>query len=273
MDALTYLVRTKRKLEQRVTNANRKSIINLANKLNKEYGFERISKNASVKEIVQARNKVNERLGYDVLTLAVEEGNTVIASVESRELKKAKDKETKQLAQYSSKLANAKKQAMKGLSKDDIELLEDSNINMLGFGNDNVMKMFEKAKGKKAVESFIDTLSKQNTKEMFYDKNLDLLDTVFQRVGVTREDDLDKVKEALSDMDFDDLINNTNYLLQTVELYPSPQLVHGKADTETELADARLDDIMIRLNLKKEGKQKVNAMYKKYKADDKTKKK
>ena len=83
---------------------------------------------------------------------------------------------------------------------------------------------------------------------------------VFQKIGIVREDDLDKVYNKLKTMDFDKMLQQSNILLESLELYGSDQLFQD----ETELANARLDDMMIKLGIKKTGQSKVKRTLKKY---------
>ena len=58
----------------------------------------------------------------------------------------------------------------------------------------------------------------------------------------------------------DKMLQQSNILLESLELYGSDQMFQD----ETELANARLDDMMIKLGIKKTGQMKVKKTLKKY---------
>jgi hypothetical protein len=61
-------------------------------------------------------------------------------------------------------------------------------------------------------------------------------------------------------------LNYYNDLIESLEVYGSPDNGIGAwQGDETELANARLDDMMIRMDLKKTGKSKVQKVLSKYK--------
>jgi hypothetical protein len=132
------------------------------------------------------------------------------------------------------------------------------------------MTEFEKLKYPMQIDKFINEISTQDPNKIYYDKELETFKRVFQKVEATREKDINKIMDKLKTLDFQGLKDKSNYLLQSLEIYGSPDNKVGSyGDEETELANARLDDVMINLGLKKNGKRKVNSILKKYKSDSK----
>jgi len=264
MDALTKLSRQKRKVDTRVTNGNKDMIIKEINKNMSDFGYGKIPKTASIQEVQRMKKQYMDRLTYDIVTLAVQQGKSIIAEIESRDLRKSEDSDSKKLASYAKDLAKAKKESNKKLTKNEVQFLERGNNNIKGYGNSDIISLFEKSKNKKEIEELIKDVKEQDTKKIFYDKQKLLIDRAFQKIGIVREEDLNKIKSKLDKMDFQDALNHSNYLLNSLETYDSGQ---GKASNgdETELANARLDDMMIQLDLKKTGKQKVKKVLNKYK--------
>lgn len=254
----------------KVTNSNRDKLIREFNKYGGDYNFGKLSKNASLEQVRNSHKAYIERLGYDILSLAVQQGNTVIASVEGKYLKHSEDKDIKQLAKYAEKLAKAKKKSDSHLKSNERDFLEKGNLNIKGYGNEDVMTEFEKLKYPMQIDKFINEISTQDPNKIYYDKELETFKRVFQKVEATREKDINKIMDKLKTLDFQGLKDKSNYLLQSLEIYGSPDNKVGSyGDEETELANARLDDVMINLGLKKNGKRKVNSILKKYKSDSK----
>jgi len=263
MDALTKLSRQKRKVDTRVTNENKDMIIKEINKNMCDFGYGKIPKTASIHEVQRMKKQYMDRLTYDIVSLAIQEGKSIIAEVEARDLKKSSDDENKRLGEHAKQLAQAKHESNKKLSKSQVQFVERGNNNIKGYGNLDMMSLFEKAKNKQDIKELIQEIKTQDTKQIFYDKQTGLLDHVFQKIGITREEDINKVKKKINTMDFEDAVNHYNYLLHSLEVYDSGQSRATNGD-ETELKDARLDDMMIRLGLKKTGIKKVQKVYKKY---------
>lgn len=261
MDILGHLVRTKRKLDTKVTNKNKDKLTRDLNRIGKDYGLQRLSKDASIKDIRDMKKLISERLGYDILDLSVREGNTTIASIEGKELKKSKDKDISKLATYAEQLAEAKRQADKKLTPSEKAFLERGNQNIKGYGNQDITTLFEGTKTKKQIQNLINEIKNSNPKEEYYNKQIDTFEKVFQKIGITRENDLEKLKDKIKSMDFIDSNSTTNYLLNSLELYGSDQEM---GQTETELANARLDSMMLKTGLKTTGKKKVDKVLKKY---------
>lgn len=263
---LTKMYRKRRDLNTRVTNKNKDAIINKINKLAKSYGFQKMNKNSSLNDVRSAKNYYSERMGYDILTLSIQQGNITTTELIAKDLKNSMDSDTRNLAKFGKKLAMAKQRQNSYISKDEEEFLSRGNLNIKGFGELDVITMFENAKNKKERDTIINEIYTSNPKEEFYNGEIDVFKRVFRKVGLTREDDIKKVIENLNNSSMEELTDKTNNLIQTLELYGSPNNSVGKWDgDETELANARLDDMMIRMGLLKTGKRKVNKVYKKAK--------
>jgi hypothetical protein len=264
-DVLFSLSQQKRKIEQRTTNDNKNSIINQMNKNAKEYGFTKISKNATVQEVNRFKNTYLERLTYDIVTLAVNEGKDIIAEINARDLKKSDDYETKRLGQFAKDLAKAKKETSRNLTSEQRQFLEKGNNNIKGFGNTDLITLFEKTKNTKQVQALIDEVKLQDAKQSYYEKQIGVFENVFQKVELKREEDLNRLKDKIRAMSLDEAQSITNQLLMSIELYDSDK--QGvNVENETELKNARLDDMLIRLDLKKDGKQKAQKIMDKYKS-------
>lgn len=255
-DALTSLRMQKRKVEGRVTNENKQKVINQINKNSSDYGYGKISKNASVSEVTRMKKQYEERLTYDIVNLAVQEGKGIIAEIEGRALKKSDDYEVKRLGEFAKQLAQAKKQSMSKLSKQEVAFLERGNSNIKGYGNEDIITLFEKTHTKGQAQKLIDEIRSQNAKEIFYNKQLDIFERVFQKVNIVRADDIEKIKEKIKSMDFQSALNHTNELIKSLEMYGSDQKQAGSIEDETELKNARLDDMMSRLGMNTKTSQK-----------------
>lgn len=265
MDILTKLVRQKRQAEKRVTNENKDKLINQINKSAKDYGYQKISKNASAREVERFRKEYAERLTYDIVTLAIQQGKDIIAEIESRDLKKSNDMQTRRLGEFGKQLAKAKRESDKGLTKEEKAFLERGNNSIKGYGNTDIITLFEGTKTKKQANDLINEIKNQNARDIFYLKQLGLLEHVFQKVELYREDDLTKVKEILGKMDFESALNHTNYLLKSLDIFDSGKQT-TRNDDETELANARLDDLMVQFGLKTTSSKKaIKARLDKYK--------
>jgi hypothetical protein len=264
-NALLTLANQKRKIDTRVTNENKNSIINQMNKNATAYGMPKISKNASVKDVSRYKSEYLERLTYDIVTLAVNEGKDIIAEIQARDLKKSNDYETKRLGEFAKDLAKAKKESSKNLTKEEKQFLERGNNNIKGFGNEDMITLFEKAKNNKLVQALINEVKSQDPKQIYYEKQLGVFENVFQKVGIKREDDITRLKDKINSMSLEDAQNITNQLLVSVELYDSDKQGVSRKN-ETELANARLDDMLIKLDLKKTGLKKVQKTLDKYKS-------
>jgi hypothetical protein len=127
-DALTSLRMQKRKVDKRVTNENKKQIINAINKDAKDLGYGKLSKDASIQEVTRFKNAYVERLTYDIVSLAVNQGKDIVAEVEARELRKSNDLETKRLGDFGKQLAKAKKESDSKLNNDEKTFLERGNL-------------------------------------------------------------------------------------------------------------------------------------------------
>jgi hypothetical protein len=264
-DTLTQLVKQKRQAEKRVTNENKDKLIRQINKSAKDYGYQKISKNATAREVERFRKEYTERLTYDIVTLAIQQGRDITAEIESRDLKKSNDIQTKRLGEFGKELAKAKKESDKGLTKEEKAFLERGNNSIKGYGNTDIITLFEATKNKKQASELIQEIKSQNAKEIFYLKQLGLIEHVFQKVELVREDDLEKVKTILGKMDFENALAHTNYLLKSLDIFDSDKQVSRNED-ETELANARLDDLMTQFGLKTTSSKKaIKATLDKYK--------
>jgi hypothetical protein len=242
-------------MDKRVTNKNKNSIINEINKHAKEYSLPRLSKNASVKDVQKAKKDYQTELSSAIVNIAIRQGNTTLSSIYGKDLIKSEDKELKRLGRFAEQLAEAKRQSDKHLDPSQKAFLERGNLNVLGYGNENLIDEFDKTKNDKQVLELIEKVKKQDPRKIYYDKQIGTFENIFQKIELYREEDLDKLKEKLREMNFLDLKKNTDSLLQSLEIYGSDQVRVGQGDDETELANARLDDTLIRLGLVK-GKEK-----------------
>lgn len=267
---MDYFVKMNKRLSDvenigRVTKANKQAIINKLNNYGKDIpNYERISKDVSVNELAKLKQLFIEKQAYEVVSIAVNRGNTLVADVNKKTLEKSQDVEVSRLGEYSVKLAKAQKENLKKLDKQQKELIDTSNFNILGLGNKDVISEFEKTSTEKQVERLIEDVSRQNPVDEFHDKNFDTLERVFQRVGVVRREDLDKIKNYMESNGMETSVDVMNYLLQSLDLYGSPQRRHGKVTDETELLNNRLDDLLIKTGMKQTGQKKVQRIYKKF---------
>lgn len=262
-DALTKLVRQKRKAEVRVTHENKQHLIDEINKNSFDYGYGKIKKNASVAEVTRMKNEYLDRLTYDIVTLAIERGNTIIAEIEGRDLKHSKDSENKRLGEFAKQLAKAKQSSNRNLSKEEQQFLERGNNSIKGYGNDNMIKIFENERNPKKLKEQIEEIKNQDAKSIFYKKQTELFERTFQKVGIVRENDLIKLKDKIETMSMKDALNQTNDLLKTLAIFDYQKFEKESVD-ETEIANARLDDVLIKTGLKKGGSQKVKKTFDKY---------
>jgi hypothetical protein len=267
MNTLTKMVRQKRKAETRVTNDNKKSLINQINAYYKDVDPNiKLSKNATVKEVSRMKKQYLDRLSYDIVTTAVVQGKDIIAEIEGRDLKMSEDFDSKRLGQYAKQLARAKKESDRKLTEGQKEFLEKGNANIKGYGAENLIKLFEKTKSKKGIENLINEVKTQNAKDIYYKKQTELIDRTFQKIEGVREEDLTLLKEKINNMEMKDVTNMSNYLLKTIEVFDYEKFAK-ESSNETEIANARLDDLLIRNGLKKDGKRKVDTVFKKYKSN------
>lgn len=265
-DVLGTLVNRHRKIDRRITNDNKDSVIKEINKVVKEYGMSKISPDAKISDVTKYKNEYLERISYDITTLAINEGNRTIAEIYGRELKQSSDKDTRKLGKFSKDLANAKYQSNKHLNKGEKAFLERGNLNIEGYGNKDIVTLFEAAKTERQVKELIEHIKNNNPKDEFYNKQIDTFQKVFQKIGIVRENDINKLTNKLNNMNFLDLNDITKGLLQSLEMYGSDDNDVGiYGGEETELANARLDDMLIRLGLKASGQAKVNKILNKYK--------
>jgi hypothetical protein len=103
-------------------------------------------------------------------------------------------------------------------------------------------------------------------RDIYYKKQTELIDRTFQKIEGVREEDLTLLKEKINNMEMKDVTNMSNYLLKTIEVFDYEKF-SKESSNETEIANARLDDLLIRNGLKKDGKRKVDSVFKKYKSD------
>jgi hypothetical protein len=266
-DALLSLRQQKRKSEQRVTNDNKQSIINQINKYNSQFDdYIKLTSKASVQEVNRMKKQYQERLTYDIVTLAIQQGKDIVAEIEARDLKKSADYQTRRLREFAKDLARARKETNKGLTKEEKQFLERGNANIKGFGNEDIITLFEKTKTKGQAKKLIDEIIKQDPKQLFYEKQLEIFERSFQKVGIVREEDLQKIKDKLNSMDMNEAYNQTNELLRKIEVFDYEKFFKDNVD-ETEIAHARLDDVMIKMGLKKNGVKKVQRIFEKYKKE------
>ena len=263
MDGLKTVMASYRKLDTRVTNKNKNSLINEMNKYAKDYGFEKLKPSATAAEVQRAKTIYKEELGYAAVSEAVRQGNTVIAEVYGRDLRKSQDHGISKLGEYAKDLAGAKKTAMRKLSPKDLEFLDKSNINIKGFGNKDMITELEKAKNKDQIMQLVKDVKTEDPKQIFYDKSIGIFEKTFRKIGIVRAKDIEKLKSAMANMDMEQLSEHFNQLMKSLDLFPSGNQ-EGYHTDETELKNARLDDMLIRVGVNKTGKRKVAATLKKY---------
>ena len=263
MDGLKTVMTSYRKLDTRVTNKNKNSLINEMNKYAKDYGFEKLKPSATASEVQRAKTIYKEELGYAAVSEAVKQGNTVIAEVYGKDLRKSQDHGISKLGEYAKDLAGSKKAAILKLSPKDLNFLEKSNVNVKGFGNKDIITEFEKAKSKEDIQQLIIDVKTENPKDIFYDKSIAMFEKTFRKIGIKRAKDIEKLKAAMSNMDMEQLSEHFNQLMKSLDLFPSGNQ-EGYHTDETELKNARLDDMLIRVGVNKTGKKKVAATLKKY---------
>lgn len=258
--ALTKLNLQQRKVLNfgRVTNENKESFRRLLNNYGRGTGLNWIPKSANVRELQQAKKAFLERNAYNILGLTVDEGNTILAHEYSRDFKKANDKDVQHMAQYAEKFAKAKHEMDKKLTVKEKNFLNMSNQGVLGYGDLDIVTIIESGKYKKKLDELAVDLLEYDPLEDMKDKNFVTVDRVFQRVGIRREDDLDKVKEKLSNLDVYEFNNAMNYLLESLEIFDSDK--QGMRSSEELLLNARLDDFMIKTGVKK-GRSKLKKVF------------
>jgi len=263
MDGLKTLLTSYRKLDTRLTNDNKKSMINEMNKYAKDYGYSKLKPTATFSEVQRTKTIYKEELGYAAVSEAVKQGNTVVAEVYGRDLRKSQDHGISKLGEYAKDLAGSKKVAMRKLSPKDLEFLDKANFNIKGFGNKDMISEFEKTQNKDQIQKLINDVKTENAKQIYYDKTIGTFEKTFVKVGITRAEDIEKLKAAMAEMPMDKLEEHYNYLMKTLdELYPTNGAHYASEDNDTELANTRLDDMMIRLGLNKGGIRKVNSSLK-----------
>lgn len=249
---LTNLYRQRRGIQTKVTNNNKSKLINKLNKIAQSYGFGKLSKKATLSDVRNTKNMYSERMGYDILTLSIQEGNVLTTEIVAKELKNTKDIDTKKLVDYGTKLARAKQRQNSYLTKKEVSFMDRGNLEIKGFGELDIITLLEKAKNKKEINQLVNEIYTSNPKEQYYNGMTESFKRVFQKVELTREGDLEEVIKELEKRKMEDLTDKTNYLLQTLEIYGSPDNMVGEWDgDETSIANARLDDMMVRLGLKK----------------------
>ncbi len=248
----------------RVTNKNKQKIINYLNRNSRFYDLNKVNKKSSISEITKVKNDLLDKLEYDILSESINTGHSLIAEMEGKEVTKNKNnfnEDTLHLAKYAGDLSKAKRESDKNLTDKDKKTLNEGNFNIEGYGNRDVVTEFEKKKNESEINNLIEEIKNQDVNELAYDNKIEIFKRTFQKVGITRENDLNKLEEKLRGMSFDNLLTQVNLLLQSLELYSSDQLVLN----ETDLANGRLDDALIRLGIKKTGKRKVSKVLNKYK--------
>lgn len=247
----------------RITKENRNKVINYLNKNAKDYDLKRLTKKSTISDITKVKNELLDKIEFDILSEAINTGHNLVAEIESREVNKNKSNykvDTLHLAKYGKELSNAKHNAIKNVSPETLKKIEKGNFNVKGFGNRDVVSEFEKLKTEEDIKDLIKEIENQDTNEVLYDSKIGIFKNVFKKIGIVREDDISKLENKLRNLSFDNLLQQTNILLQSLEIYSSDQEILD----ETELANARLDDALIRLGIVKNGSQKVKKLLKKY---------
>lgn len=267
---LSSIYKQRKSLQGRVTKENKRAILNKINRQAENYGFQKLNSNASLNDIRNARNYYVDRMGYDVLTLAIQEGNVLTSEMVAHELKHSMDEDTKRLAEHSKELARAKQRQNSYLKNNEKDFMERGNLNIKGYGEKDIITLFENTKNKTEIKQLVNEIYNSNPKDEYYNKELDTFRKVFTRVGITREEDIDKLIAKLGSGTMENLTEKTNYLIQSLELYDSDQFdVGSHGGDETELINARLDDMLVRTGLKKGGQRAINNTYKKAKKKEK----
>lgn len=243
----------------RVTNKNKEQLRRMLNNYGRGTGLNWIPKKASVRELQQYKKDYLERNAYDVLTIAIDEGNKIITHEYARDFKKTKDKDLRLLTEHGEKLAKAKYTSDRKISLKQKNFLNMSNQGVIGYGEKDIITLLENAKNKKEIDELAITLMEQDPVEEYKDNNYEIFDRVFQKVGIVRENDLDKVKEFLDELDVYEFNNAVNKLMESIEIFDSDKQ-NTRYGNETDLANARLDDLMIQYGIKK-GISKLSKVY------------
>lgn len=263
MSSIRNLIQRKKHIHDygRVTKDNKNKVLNYMRKIGKDYDIKFSSKD-SIREITTKKNQLLDEMNYEIMSRSINEGLYLVAESEGNEIKKNKKaaKDTLKLAKWGKDLAFEKNKLIKKLKNVDSEKLEHGNFNINGFGNMDIISQFENLKSDEEIKNYLKRLDESEPREEVYNNTRVMLSRVFQKIGIVRESDLDKVYDKLKTMSFDKMLQQSNILLESLELYGSDQLIQN----ETELANARLDDMMIKLGIKKTGKAKVKKVLKKY---------
>ena len=264
MSTLRGLIQKKKHIKDygRITNENRDKVMKYMRRIGKDYDINFSSKD-TIKEITRKRNDLIDELNYEIMSRSINEGLYLVAESEGKEImknKKAAKDDTLKLAKWGKELAKEKNKLIKKLKNVNKDIIENGNFNVEGFGNKDIISQFENLKTEKEIKKYINSLDESNPRDDVYNNTREMFSRVFQKIGIVREDDLDKVYDKLKTMEFDKMLQQSNILLESLELYGSDQLFQD----ETELANARLDDMMIKLGIKKTGQNKVKRTLKKY---------
>lgn len=243
----------------RVTNDNKEKLRRMLNEYGRGTGLNWIPKKSSVRELQQYKKAYLERNAYDVLTLAIDEGNKIITHEYTRDYKKTKDKDLKLLTEHGDKLAKAKYKSDRKISLKQKNFLNMSNQGVIGYGEKDIITLLENAKNKKEIDELAITLEEQDPVEEYKDNNYEIINKVFQKIGIVRESDIDKVKDFLDDLDVYEFNNAINKLMESIEIFDSDKQ-NTRYGNETDLANARLDDLMIQYGIKK-GRSKLKKVY------------
>lgn len=248
----------------KITKENKADVIKSLNKFIKQSGFNEfsnISENANVREVAKIRKAYVEREEYDIMIESIKRGYTMVAEIYGKYASKSNDIDTSRLGEYAKMLSGAMKKSGKQITKEEKDYLHKSNENIKGYGNMDIVTLFENTTKHSEVVKLVEEIKNAPVPiDELYDNKIKTFEKVFRHVELTREKDIDKLKKEMRNMSLKDLNNVHRYLLKSLTIYDSDQ--ESTDDPEQNLANNRLNDILIRSGVKKSGKKKVSKTYK-----------
>ena len=254
MDLLKRLISSQKIIEKAsFSKENKSKTIKKLNKIASEIGVETVSKKADIKTLRNFKNRLLERNGYDILVQSVNEGKHIIAERYSKEsyLKNAKNKDTKRLAKNAKELSNAKYKQNRRTSKATQKVLNDSNINVIGFNKNDVVTLFESTKNDKEVKGLIKQINNTKPDTQLNDYQDKIYDRVFKRINISHAKEINELKQYLKTSSPGERMSALIHFQESLELYGSDQL---QDTNETKVLESRLKDMLYYTGLRKTGK-------------------
>ena len=242
MDLLKRLISSQKIIEKAsFSKENKSKTIKKLNKIAKEIGVETVSKNADNKTLRNFKNRLRERNGYDILVRSINEGKHIIAERYSNEsyLKNAKE------------LSTAKYNQNRRTSKATQKVLNDSNINVVGFNNNDVVTLFESTKNDKEVKGLIKQINNTKPDTQLNDYQDKIYDRVFKRINISHAKEIEELKQYLKTSSSGERMSALIHFQESLELYGSDQL---QDTNETKVLESRLRDMLYYTGLRKTGK-------------------